>query len=119
MPREIISTITPRKTTAKPALMPALPDATPAPVLPPEGALVPWSMIIEPAPSPKAGFKLDLLVTLLQRPEGASLAELSSATGWQAHSIRGALAGSLKRKGHTITSERIEGIRRYQIEVGA
>ena len=76
-------------------------------------------MIIEPATPPKTGFKLDLLIGLLQRPEGASLAELCSATGWQAHSIRGALAGSLKRKGHTITSERIEGVRRYQIGVGA
>ena len=36
------------------------------------------------------------------RPEGASLAELVAATGWQAHSVRGALAGSLKRKGHAI-----------------
>ena len=46
--------------------------------------------------------KLEQIVALLSRPEGASLAELVAATGWQAHSVRGALAGSLKRKGHAI-----------------
>jgi hypothetical protein len=61
--------------------------------------------------------KLDQLVDLLQRPEGAGLADLASLTGWQAHSIRGAIAGSLKRKGHVVSSERIDGMRRYRIVV--
>jgi hypothetical protein len=60
--------------------------------------------------------KLDQLVALLRRPDGASLSELADATGWQAHSIRGAIAGSLKRKGHVVTSEKSDGIRRYRIE---
>lgn len=60
--------------------------------------------------------KLDRLVALLRRPEGASLSELAAATGWQAHSIRGAIAGSLKRKGHVVTSEKSDGIRRYRVE---
>ena len=70
------------------------------------------------APSPKAGkpSKLDLIVSLLTRPDGASLAELADATGWQTHSVRGALAGSLKKKGHRIVSEKTEGPRRYRIE---
>ena len=55
---------------------------------------------------------------MLSRPEGASLAELVAATGWQAHSVRGALAGSLKRKGYTILSEKIAGERRYRIGAG-
>ena len=55
-------------------------------------------------------------MALLCRPEGASLAELVALTGWQAHSVRGALAGSLKRKGHVILSEKIAGERRYRIE---
>lgn len=59
--------------------------------------------------------KLDLIVGQLTRPEGASLAELVAATGWQAHSVRGALAGSLKKKGHAIISEKVEGERRYRI----
>ena len=52
---------------------------------------------------------------MLVRPDGASLAELIAATGWQAHSVRGALAGSLKKKGHVILSEKSDGQRRYRI----
>jgi hypothetical protein len=61
--------------------------------------------------------KLDRLIALLKRPDGASLSELTNATGWQAHSVRGAIAGSLKRKGHVVISQRIDGVRRYRIEV--
>ena len=71
----------------------------------------------EPAAS-TATSKLEQIVALLCRPEGASLAELVALTGWQAHSVRGALAGSLKRKGHVILSEKIAGERRYRIEAG-
>jgi hypothetical protein len=59
--------------------------------------------------------KLDQIISLLSRPGGASLAELVAVTGWQPHSVRGALAGSLKRKGHDIRSENLEGERRYRI----
>jgi hypothetical protein len=65
-----------------------------------------------------ASSKLEQIVALLCRPEGASLAELVALTGWQPHSVRGALAGSLKRKGHVILSEKIAGERRYRIEAG-
>lgn len=63
----------------------------------------------------KAESKLDLIVARLTRPGGVSLAELVAATGWQAHSVRGALAGSLKKKGHAIVSEKVDGERRYRI----
>jgi hypothetical protein len=56
--------------------------------------------------------KLDIVLDHLVRPEGASLVELVAATGWQAHSVRGALAGSLKKKGHAVISEKVEGERR-------
>ena len=46
---------------------------------------------------------------------GASIDELASATGWQKHSVRGALAGTLKKKGHAISSDVIDGVRRYRI----
>lgn len=68
------------------------------------------------APATRPTSKLDLLVRMLSRPEGASITELAAATGWQAHSVRGALAGSLKKKGHIIRSEKIDGERHYQIE---
>ena len=46
----------------------------------------------------------------------ATLPELQSATGWQIHSVRGAMAGALRKKGYSITSEKPEGgLRRYRI----
>ncbi len=61
--------------------------------------------------------KLGLIVRLLEREGGVSLAELVAATGWQPHSVRGALAGTLRRKGHAVRSEKTAGERRYRIEV--
>jgi hypothetical protein len=59
--------------------------------------------------------KLNTLVTLLLQPGGASIDELAIATAWQKHSVRGALAGTLKKKGHAISSDVVEGVRRYRI----
>lgn len=60
--------------------------------------------------------KLDQLAKLLVRKNGASIVEMMQATGWQQHSVRGALAGSLKKRGLVITSEKIDGTRRYRAE---
>jgi hypothetical protein len=68
----------------------------------------------EPASPQKS--KLDRLASLLARRNGASIAELTAATGWQTHSVRGALAGALKRRGLIITSEKVDGFRRYRSE---
>ncbi|MCW3780364.1 DUF3489 domain-containing protein [Defluviimonas salinarum] len=59
--------------------------------------------------------KTAILVALLSRPEGATLDDLVRATKWQAHSVRGALAGSLRKRGHLVVSEKTEGVRRYRI----
>lgn len=59
--------------------------------------------------------KLDKLIALLKRPKGADLPQLMAATGWQAHSVRGALAGSIKSKGWQIDSEKVAGRRIYKI----
>lgn len=58
--------------------------------------------------------KLDRLAALLARRDGASITEMMSATGWQPHSVRGALAGALKRRGLVITSETVDGVRCYR-----
>jgi hypothetical protein len=68
------------------------------------------------APASPQKSKLDRLASLLARSNGASIAEMTSATGWQPHSVRGALAGALKRRGLNITSEKIDGVRRYKSE---
>ena len=58
--------------------------------------------------------KLDRLAALLAQRGGASIAEMTAATGWQSHSVRGALAGALKRRGLAIASEKVDGVRRYR-----
>ena len=62
--------------------------------------------------------KLDQLVALLARAGGASLAEMMAATGWQQHSVRGAIAGALKKRRLMITSDKVDGVRRYRMAVG-
>lgn len=59
--------------------------------------------------SQRAGTKQAMLIALLQRPEGASIAEIVAATGWMGHSARGAISGVLKKKlGLLITTEKSE-----------
>lgn len=72
------------------------------------------------ADSARAGTKLARVVDLLRTETGATLAEIVEATGWQAHSVRGAISGTLKKKhGLTVTSEKIDGRGRvYRIAGG-
>jgi len=73
-----------------------------------------------PAPNDKPKGKLATLVELLGRPEGATLEAMTQATGWQDHSVRGAMSGSLKKAmGLIITSEKVDGVRIYRIGEGA
>nr|WP_166179974.1 DUF3489 domain-containing protein [Altererythrobacter segetis] len=63
----------------------------------------------KPGPS-----RLHQLEALLTRETGATIAEMVEATGWQPHSVRGAMAGALKKRGLAITSEKLDGVRRYR-----
>ena len=69
------------------------------------------------APPPRTT-KQDAVLTLLSHADGASVAELSAATSWQTHSVRGFLAGTVKKKlGFVLSSSKSEdGVRRYRIE---
>lgn len=61
-------------------------------------------------PAVRAGTKQALLIDLLKRKAGATIAEAAEATGWQPHSVRGAISGTLKKKlGLTVTSTAVEG----------
>jgi hypothetical protein len=67
------------------------------------------------APEPRTS-KIDQVVALLRRPEGATIEAMIAATGWQAHTVRGAMSGALKKKaGLTIISEKADGVRTYRI----
>jgi len=50
------------------------------------------------------------VLRMLQRPEGATIAQICGVTGWQAHTVRGTFAGAFKRKlGLTIVSDKAPG----------
>ena len=59
--------------------------------------------------------KQNTLLALLQRPDGATIAELAAAAGWQQHSVRGFLAGHIRKIGYTLISQKRETGRRYLI----
>jgi hypothetical protein len=71
-------------------------------------------------PTAAKGTKQALLIDLLKRKTGATIDEVIKATGWQAHSVRGAISGTLKKKlGLTVESKAVEGRGRvYQISGG-
>jgi hypothetical protein len=60
--------------------------------------------------------KQDQIVALLRQPGGTTLDDLVKATGWQKHSVRGFLAGTVRKKLKLpLLSEKIDGIRTYRI----
>ncbi|MFN3311929.1 MAG: DUF3489 domain-containing protein [Hyphomonas sp.] len=62
------------------------------------------------SPTPRVGTKQAMLIEMLQNPSGATMAEIVAATGWQAHTARGAMSGALGKKlGLTVTSAKEEG----------
>ncbi len=65
----------------------------------------------------RPGTKQALMIDLLKRKKGATIEEIVEATGWQPHSVRGAISGTLKKKlGLAVTSEKPgDGPRRYRI----
>jgi hypothetical protein len=75
---------------------------------------------IRPTPRPakaSGASKLDQVITALRAPKGATIAALMKLTGWQAHSVRGAMSGALKKtRGLSIVSEKRDDERVYRIE---
>ncbi|NEX48307.1 DUF3489 domain-containing protein [Pseudotabrizicola algicola] len=65
------------------------------------------------APEPvrrRSGTKQEALIAMLRAEGGATIDEIVAATGWQAHTVRGAMSGALKKKlGLEVTSEKVEG----------
>ena len=63
---------------------------------------------------PKHSTKHALVIDLLSTPNGATIEDIMTATGWQHNSTRGMLTGLRKRK-FEIASEKIGGVRRYRL----
>lgn len=73
----------------------------------------------EPAESsasstPRAGTKAALLVDLLSGDAGATLDAVATTTGWLPHTVRAAMTG-LRKRGHSIVSDKADGVRRWRI----
>ena len=61
-------------------------------------------------PKIRPGTKQATLIAMLEAPDGATITEIADATGWQHHTVRGAIAGALKKRlGLEVTSEKVDG----------
>ena len=71
----------------------------------------------EEVPTARDGSKKAIVLDMLKRPEGATLQDIMTATGWQKHSVRGFISGALSKKiGLTVESLKTpEGTRAYRI----
>src|SRR5258705_6320047 len=70
----------------------------------------------EPQPDPKRPSKQDEVIAMLRRPEGATVDEVASVTGWQRHTVRGGFPGTLKKKHRlALASAQDERRRAYRI----
>jgi hypothetical protein len=67
----------------------------------------------------RTGSKQSMLIALLQRPTGATVEEMAKTTGWQNHSVLGAISGVLKKQlGLTVSSGKEQRGRVYRIAGG-
>jgi hypothetical protein len=65
---------------------------------------------------PREGSKTAQVVAMLQRKNGATLEEIMEKMGWQKHTVRGFMAGAMKKAGYTVESFKSEkGERTYRI----
>src|ERR1700720_740233 len=101
------------------ALWNALPDVEKRKKVGDRDALIDqlWSAIEAlPDPDPKPPSKQDVVIAMLRLPEGATVDEVASVTGWQRHTVRGVFSGTLKKKlGLTLASAKEERGRVYRI----
>jgi len=92
--------------------------------LTPEGGTVSGLGIAEPSPPPKPDreprhTKQQVMIDMLKRDVGATMEQMVEATGWLAHTVRGAISGVLRKKlGLIVTSEKVDGRGRvYRIDL--
>jgi len=101
------------KTTTGKSKAPAAKTSPAAPVLPaaPESA----AAVTEPSSRPTQSKQAQLIALLRAKP-GATMAQMIALTGWQPHTVRGMISGSLrKRLGLDVQQRSIDGVRVYRI----
>lgn len=72
----------------------------------------------EPIPRTiRSSTKLATIIDAMRNPDGATIAEMMAGTGWQAHTVRGAISGMVrKRLGYEVVAEKgADGLRAYRI----
>jgi hypothetical protein len=62
-----------------------------------------------PPPAPRKGSKATQVIAMLRRKNGATLSEIVEKMGWQKHTVRGFMAGTLKKAGYPVESFKPEG----------
>ena len=96
------------KAAKKSSSAPTVPLAATSPSLPAQGQTTSWST--------NPGSKQSRVIAMLQSPQGATIAAMMKATDWQQHSVRGFLAGVVrKRLKLKLDSKKVDGQRVYQI----
>ena len=95
----------PRKPHVAPATAKASKKATPAKNAPKAKK----AAKAKEAAGPREGSKTAQVVAMLQRKNGATLAEIMAKMGWQKHTVRGFMAGAMKKAGYTVESFKPEG----------
>jgi Protein of unknown function (DUF3489) len=68
-------------------------------------------------PAFREGSKAAQLLTLLCRPEGATLKEIRNQTGWQAHTVRGFISRNLSKQSRKVRSFERDGERVYRLKM--
>jgi hypothetical protein len=88
-----------------------------APVAPKKTKAAKQATTKDAAPTARDGSKKAIVLDMLKRPDGVTLADIMGATDWQAHSVRGFISGSLgKKMGLTVESfKRPDGTRAYKL----
>ena len=119
MPKSTSAPILKASTTTKPA-RPRTTDVQAPRKLPPRMGKPPAPLHVPAAAHAstpaRSGTKIDTLLKLMKAKSGATLDQLVRATGWQAHSVRGAISGTVKKKlGLNVQSARVDGMRVYRI----
>jgi hypothetical protein len=95
---------------------PVPPDLAPKPARQKKALKAPKKAVEPKTGGIREGSKTATVIALLQRPNGATLEEIMAQMGWQKHTVRGFMAGAMKKAGHTVESFKSEkGERTYRI----